>query len=127
MRRKNKMAKAKKVSAAITINDNGTATITNTFFDQDGIQTSAPAGLTLSYAEGDASGSFTVTPSADTLSCVVAVVQPPPQPLAQGVTFNVTCASGLAGQTASVTVVSDPPLNVVAGPAGSFVAAVAEP
>ena len=121
------MAKANKVSPAITINDNGTATISNTFYDADGIATTAPAGLVLSYAEGDTSGSFTVTPSADTLSCVVAVVQPPPQPLAQGMTFNVTCASGLAGQTASITVVSDPPLDVVAGPAGSFVAAVSEP
>lgn len=119
------MAKANKVSPAISINDNGTATITNTFYDVDGIATSAPAGVSLSYA--DTSGSFTLTPSADTLSCVAAVVQPPPQPLAQNVTFGVTCASGLAGQSAPLTVQTDPPLNVVPGPAGSFVAAVSEP
>jgi len=119
------MAKPNTVSPAISVNDNGTATITNTFYDVDGIATSAPTGVTLSYA--DTSGSFTLTPSADTFSCVAAVIQPPPQPLAQNVTFGVTCASGLVGQTAPITVQTDPPLNVVSGPAGSFVAAVTEP
>jgi hypothetical protein len=125
--------KSATASADISINDNGTATITLNFLDADGVATSVPAGVTPTYgpasdAAADGTGSsFTLTPSADGLSCAVAVVQPPPQPLHTGVTFTVTVPSGLAGQTSPQSVQTDPPLDVVAGPANSFVAAVSEP
>ncbi len=122
-----------KATADTTINDDGTGTINLTFLDKEGITTGAPAGIApvfgpASDAAPDGTGSsFVLTPSADGLSCAVAVVNPPPQPLHTGVTFAVTISSGLAGQTDPITVQTDPPLDVVAGPASSFVAAVSEP
>lgn len=127
------MAGKVKASADITINDNGTGTINLSFLDADGIATTPPAGIGANVTYGPASdaapgpSSFTLTPSADGLSCAVAVVQPPPQPLHTGVTFSVTVSAGLAGQTAPQTVQSDPPLDVIPGPASTFVAAVTEP
>lgn len=120
-----------KASADISINDNGTATIQLQFQDADGVNVPPPAGIQVQYGpasdENPGPSSFTLTPSQDTLSCQVVVVQPPPQPLHTGVTFTVTVPSGLAGQTAPISVQTDPPLDVVPGPASSFVAAVSEP
>lgn len=123
------MTVAHKVSADLAINDDGTALITLSFLDHEGIPTTnVPTGLDIQYgpaSDGDPS-SFELTPSDDKLTCAVKVVNPPPQPLHTGVTFAVTIASGLANQTAPIVEQTDPPLDVVAGPAESFVAAVSE-
>jgi hypothetical protein len=123
------MTVAHKVSADLAINDDGTALITLSFLDHEGIPTTnVPTGLDIQYgpaSDGDPS-SFELTPSDDKLTCAVKVVNPPPQPLHTGVTFAVTIAGGLANQTAPIVEQTDPPLDVVAGPAESFVAAVSE-
>ena len=126
------MSKRVGASADISVSETGQATLTITFQDADGVAVPPPAGLAAptvvpSDAAADGTGSsFTVgtpTPTTNGFTYSLPVVQPPPQPLHTGVTFACTVPSGLAGQTAPITVTSDPPLDVVPGPASTFVAA----
>ena len=97
--------------ANITINDDGTATITLTFTDEDGVPitglTALPAGVSApTFASSDQTpgpSAFIVTADPSGLFATVTAVQPPVQPLAQNVDFTVTIAAGLIGQTAPIT------------------------
>jgi hypothetical protein len=138
------MKKLAKVAPALNINDDGTATASVTFTDADGLPetsltTYPPAVAAATVAASDATpgpSAFTVTPinppaslgggafSVATISCVQPVAQPP----AQGVDFQVSIASGLAGQTAPVSEDAGT-LSIVADPnaIGGFAAVVTEP
>lgn len=130
------MAK-KAVSAAgdLQVADNGTFTVNLGFTDADGISVPTPAGLSASYTASDATpgpSSLTLTPSADTSSCAGSINQAAiqalvaaGQPLPTGLTVSVTASwTGLA---APATMTAAPPIDVVAGPAGSFVASDTTP
>jgi hypothetical protein len=126
------MAGKAKATAGVDLqlNDNGTATATLTFEDADGVVVPAPVGLTPpAWAASDATpgpSALVLTPSADGLSCAIAPVQPPVQPLATGLTVSATVASGLAGQTSPITETSQG-IDIVAGPAASFAIGLSEP
>jgi hypothetical protein len=113
------MAKsAAKATAALNILDDGTATVTISFNDADGLPittlTTYPTAVALptvtSSDQTPGPSAFTITPAATptvnaaggfavaSIACVVPVVQP----AAQNVDFTVTIASGLTGQTAPI-------------------------
>ena len=128
---------AKKVSATadLQVADNGTFTVSLSFQDSDGVATAVPAGLSASYTASDATpgpSALSITPSADTSSAAGSVVQSTIQALVAagsalptGLTVSVTATwSGLASP---VTVVAAPPIDIVAGPAATFVATESTP
>jgi hypothetical protein len=105
------LRKSAKAAVALTINDDGTATLAATFFDQYGAPitglTAPPPGVTLVFASSDQTpgpSAFVITPDPSGLFAKVAPVQPPADPnnLAQNVDFTVT-ATGLAGATGPVS------------------------
>jgi hypothetical protein len=127
--------KSAKASADLQVADNGTFTVTLGFVDADGIATPTPSGLSATYTASDATpgpSSLTLTPSADTSSCAGAVNQTTIQaliaagsPLPTGLTVSVTATwTGLASP---LTVSASPAIDIVAGPANSFVAVDSEP
>src|SRR5580704_1518 len=124
------MAPSKKATADLQVLDNGTFTVTLGFVDADGVTTATPAGLSATYTASDATpgpSSLTLAPSADTSSCAGSVNQTTIQalvaagtPLPTGLTVSVSATwTGLASP---LTVVANPPIDIVAGPAATFVA-----
>lgn len=127
--------KAARATGDLQVADNGTFTVTLTFVDSDNVPTSVPAGLAATYTPSDATpgpSSLTLTPSADTSSAAGSINQTTVQalvaagtPLPTGLTVSVSATwTGLASPA---TVTAAPPIDVVAGPAGSFVAADTTP
>lgn len=127
--------KAVGVAGDLQVADNGTFTVTLSFKDADGFATGVPAGLSAAYAASDAAPGpsiLTLTPSADTSSCAGSINQTVAQglatagtPLPTGLTVNVSAT--WTGQTTPVSVTAAPPIDVVPGPASTFVAADATP
>lgn len=127
----------KKLSAAgdLQVADNGTFTINLKFKDADGVSTSNPTGLSAQYVASDATpgpSALDLTPSADGSSCAGAIDQAAVQtlvaagtPLPEGLTVSITATWD--GQTTPQTVVAAPPIDVVPGPANSFVAEESTP
>jgi len=138
------MKKLAKVAAALNINDDGTATVSVSLTDADGLPETSlttwpPAVATPTVASSDATpgpSAFVITPSAAPVSlgggafsiAAIACVQPVVQPPAQNVDFQVTVASGLAGQTSPVSEDAGT-LSIVADPnaIGGFAAVITEP
>jgi hypothetical protein len=127
--------KAAGASADLQVADNGTFSVTLSFQDSDGVTTPTPAGLSASYVASDATpgpSALTLVPSADTSSCAGSINQATiaadvaaGTPLPTGLTVSVTATwTGLASPA---TVTAAPPIDVVAGPAATFVAADATP
>jgi hypothetical protein len=123
--------------AAINIEDNGTATFTLQALDADNIPAKVPAGMAApavsasDAAPGPSSfsiGSTVAMADGTGWTYPITVVQPPPQPLHQNVGFSADIPAGtFPNQTGDITVTAPQELDVVAGPAASFVAAVSEP
>jgi hypothetical protein len=99
----------------ISILDNGTAKGTLTPVDAAGLPTSLPAGFSIPAWVSSDPG-VVVTPAADGMSAVVAPATPPV--LVTGASITVTSKS--ADGTATLTGTTTDPINVIAGPAGSF-------
>jgi hypothetical protein len=129
------MAKSAKATADLQVADNGTFTVSLFFLDAAGVQTPVPAGLAATYTASDATpgpSALVLTPSADTSSCAGSVNQTTVQadsaagtPLPTGLSVSVTATwTGLA---APLTVVASPLIDIVAGPANSFVATDSTP
>jgi len=129
--------KARAVNALdITILPNGTATAAIVFEDASGnVTTNVPStAATATWAASDATPGpsvLTLAPSADGKTCLITVTlpTPPPSPLPTGLTVAATIASGLDGQTAPETEVSQG-LDVTPAPPGvasKFVLALTEP
>lgn len=135
------MANVAKATADLQVADNGTFTVNNTFQDEALVKTAVPPGLSLTYTASDAvpgPSVLTLTPSADTSSCAGAINQATIQAqqaaaAAAGVPFvlptglTITVSGSWTGLAAPQTSVAKPPIDVVAGPAGSFVAEDATP
>lgn len=127
--------KAAGTSADLQVADNGTFTVSLTFQDADGINVPTPAGLSATYTASDANpgpSALVLTPSSDGSSCagsinqatiqaLIAAGQPLPTGLTVGVSATWTGVSNPVQETA------EPPIDVVAGPASTFVAADATP
>ena len=127
-----------KATADLQVTDTGTFTVTLSFADADGVATAEPAGLTATYTASDAtpgpSALTLVTPGAsgDTSTAAGSINQATIQadvaagtPLPTGLTVSVTASwTGLA---APLTVTAAPALDVVAGPASTFIAAATTP
>lgn len=140
------MAKAaKKVSATMNINDDGTASVSVTLVDADGLPittlTTWPSAVAVpTVASSDQTpgpSAFVITPTSGGPSPIsgggfllasIACVQPVVQPPAQNVDFQVTIASGLQGQTSPVSEDAGT-LSIVAdaNAVGGFAAALNEP
>jgi hypothetical protein len=129
------MANSKKATADLQVLDNGTFTVSLAFQDADGVSTATPAGLAATYTASDATpgpSALTLTPSADTSSAAGSINQATIAAdvaagtgLPTGLTVSVTATwTGLA---APLTVTAAPPIDVVAGPASTFVAADSTP
>lgn len=122
-------------SADLQVNDaTGTFNIVLSFQDADGVSTATPAGLSATYSASDATPGPSVldlAPSPDTASCAGAVDQANIKALISGggalptdITISITATwDGLASP---LTVVADPAIDIVAGPAASFVAKASE-
>jgi hypothetical protein len=125
------MATSKKATADLQVLDNGTFTVSLAFQDVDGITTSTPAGLAATYTASDATpgpSALILTPSADTSSAAGSINQTTiaadvaaGTPLPTGLTISVT--ANWTGLAAPLTVTAAPAIDVVAGPASTFVAA----
>jgi hypothetical protein len=124
-----------KATADLQVADNGTFTVTLTFKDADGANAVVPPGLSASYTGSDATpgpSALSFVPSADTSSAAGSINQSTiqaliaaGQPLPTGLTVNISATwTGLASPQ---NVVAAPPIDVVAGPASSFVAAETTP
>ena len=118
------MAKAKTIKFKVSILDNGTAqgTITNVA-DAAGLQTSFESGTVPAWVCETTPGAgqdpnIVLTPSADGLSCTIAPSTPPQ--LVTGDTLTVTAAQPTLGTLTGTY----SPVNVVAGPASTFVVSV---
>jgi hypothetical protein len=130
------MAKATRtVAGDLQVADNGTFTVNNSFLDSDQVPTAAPAGLALTYTSSDSTPGpsvLTLTPSADTSSCAGSINQAAVQALVAAGTalptgLTITVAGTWTGLATPASVVAAPPIDVVAGTAGSFVAAATTP
>ena len=138
------LKKLAKVAASLNINDDGTATVSVSLTDADGLPetslTTWPSAVAVpTVASSDQTpgpSAFVITPSAAPVSlgggsfsiASIACVQPVVQPPAQNVDFQVTVASGLVGQTAPVSEDAGT-LSIVADPnaIGGFAAVITEP
>jgi hypothetical protein len=132
----NTMAKkAAGVSGDLQVADNGTFTVSLTFQDADGVATTVPAGLSATYTASDATpgpSALTLTPSADTSSCAGSINQTTIQALVAAGTalptgLTVSVSATWTGLASPVSVVATPPIDVVPGPASTFVAADTTP
>jgi hypothetical protein len=122
--------KSVKAAGDLAVADNGTFTVALLFVDADGVPTAVPAGLAATYAASDATpgpSALTLAPSADTSSAAGSITQATIQalvaagsPLPTGLTVSVSAT--WTGLSAPQNVVATPAIDVVAGPAGSFVA-----
>jgi len=114
------MAKPKSGKLKFNVLDNGHATATLTPVDAVGIATTLPAGSGVpTWASSDPG--VVLTPAADGMTCDVAPASPPV--LVTGAVITATCV--LADGTSITGSNSADPINIVAGPAGSFVVSVA--
>lgn len=125
-------------AADLQVNEaTGTFTVVLSFKDKNGFKAKVPAGLSASYVASDATPGpslLVLAPSADQSTAAGSIDQAAAQALLAnggtlptGLTITVTVSAGLEGQTAPVTAVADPPIDVVAGPAATFVAAESTP
>lgn len=124
-----------KASADLQVADNGTFSVVLAFKDADGVTVPTPAGLSATYTASDATpgpSAVDLTPSADTSSCggavdqtTIAALVAAGTALPTGLTISITATwTGLASP---LTVVADPAIDIVAGPANSFVATETTP
>lgn len=126
----------------LQVNDNGTITITVKAVDADNVPTTWPtAAPAPTVTETDPSGFtgpfFTFAAAVATadgkgFTLAGSVNQPAIQALGGGalpvgINFGAIVASGFPNQTGPETEPVSPPVDIVAGPANSFVAAVSEP
>lgn len=128
------MGKALKVAGDLQVADNGTFEVTLRFVDSIGEPAAVPAGLSAVYTASDATpgpSALTLVPSEDTSSAAGSVNQanlqalPPGTALPSGLTVSITATwTGLASP---LTAVAAPPIDVIAGPANSFVATESTP
>lgn len=129
-------------AADLAVNDNGTVTLTVTALDNDGIPTTwpsaAPAPTGGEVDPAGFTGPFFIFAAAVALangkgftlggSVNQAAIQAlGSNPLPTGIQLTATVASGFPNQTAPESENAEPLVDIVAGPANSFVAAVSEP
>lgn len=129
------MGKPVKAGADLQVADNGTFTVALLFVDSLGAPTATPAGLSATYTASDANpgpSALVLTPSADTSSCAGSIDQTTIQAdiaagtaLPTGLTVSVSATWN--GLSASQNVVATPAIDVVAGPASTFVATDSTP
>lgn len=123
-------AKTAKAGADLLVADNGTFTVTLKFKDDANVPTSTPAGLSATYTASDATpgpSALTLTPSADTSSAAGTVNQTTIQALVAAGTalptgLTVAITATWTGLASPQTVTATPPIDIVAGPANTFVA-----
>jgi hypothetical protein len=123
------------IAGDLQVADNGTFTVACTFIDADGVNTGVPAGLALTYTASDGTpgpSALTLTPSTDTSSCAGSINQATiAADVAAGTALptglTVTVAGTWTGLASPASVTAAPAIDVVAGPAGSFVAADTTP
>ena len=124
------MAKTAKATADLQVQDDGTFTVALFFLDSLGVQTATPAGLSATYTASDANpgpSSLNLTPSSDTSSCAGSINQTTIQGIVAGggalpTGLSVSVTATWTGRASPLTVVASPLIDVVAGPASSFVA-----
>lgn len=114
------MAKnAAKGKLKINILDNGSCVATLTVLDVVGIPTAWDGAALPVYTTNNPA--VTLTPASDGMSCAVAITQPPA--LATGIVVSVSGVNA-AGNTLTADNSANP-INIISGPAGSFVLSVA--
>lgn len=123
-------------AADLQVLDNGSVVITVTAEDAAGVVTAWPSGAPApTVSETDPSG-FTgpffnfaaPVATATGFTLTGAVNQAALKGLASlptGITFSLSAASGFAGQTAPIVVPVTPPVDIISGPAATFVASEA--
>ena len=138
------MAKSAKVTGDLQVADNGTFSVTLSFTDADGIATSVPAGLAATYTASDATpGPSALTlaspgTSGDASTCAGSINQATIQALVAAAAaagtavvlptgLTVSISATWTGVTTPVTGTAAPAIDVVAGPASTFVATETTP
>jgi hypothetical protein len=121
------------IAGDLQVLDNGTFTITLSFTDAAGLPTLTPTGLVVTYTASDATPGpsslvlATPGPSGDQSTCAGSINQTTlqalvaaGQPLPTGLTVSVT--ANWTGLASPLTANAAPALDVVGGPASTFVA-----